>query len=321
MNIQMKREIELATNPRVGVNLYLALKGENGEVEIKRADLKEGETQNHLKQQFTETLRAEFLGSENVDDNLQIMELSVADERKEVLYHYDLKEIPQNLKYFFEFDNQREYSTFSFEEDDLIKVDAYLIVIGTQEHYCVLYKKFYPVFLLGRGSFCLIPSKQRFEEFDKELLRINSDYQFVRVGNEIYIKDLKVLEKFGCFRNIIEKEAAAALETIEALQILEESEGLKESLLEDISFARKLCKVKKTSPVLELNIPNNAIIEFTKQHPGLSGKLRYSEDGQKILLTTRKSQKLFLSLLDDSFLVSQLTNAYYSSLAKEKVEQ
>lgn len=317
----MRRYIEQATVANAGVNLYLALKGADGEIEIKRTDLKEGDTQDNLKKQFIDALRMEFVEIDTEDTGLQVLNLSDADERINTLYYYDLEEFPQSLKYFSEFDIQKRYATFSFEEDDLIKVDAYLIVIGTQEHHCVIYKKFYPVFLLGRGSFCLMPSKQRFEEFDKELLRINSDYQFIRVDGKIYIKDIKTLEKFGGFRNIIEKEANIALESIEEMEILEESEGLKESLLEDISFARKLCKVKKTSPVLELKIPNSTIIEFSKKHPGVAGKLRYSDDGQKILLTTKKSQQLFLSLLDDSFLVSELTNAFYSSLAKEKVGQ
>ena len=320
MIAQMRKHIEHATVNNAGINLYLALKGAEGKVEIKRADLKEGSTQYNLKKQFIDALRWEFI-EKSTEDEMHIVPLSTADERVDVLYHYDLDEFPQNLKYFSEFDTQNEYATFSFENDDLMKVDAYMIVIGTQDSYCVIYKKFYPVFLLGRGGFCVVPAKQRFEDFDKELLRINSDYQFIRINGQIYIKDIKTLEKFGGFKDIIEKEANIALQTIEGMEILEESEGLKESLLEDISFARKLCKVKKTSPVLELNIPNTAIIEFSKSHPGVAGKLRYSDDGNKILLTTKKSQQIFLALLDDSFLVSELTKSFYNSHTKEKVEE
>lgn len=61
------------------------------------------------------------------------------------------------------------------------------------------------------------------------------------------------------------------------------------------------------------------MVKFSKTHPGIKGKLRYSEDGNKILLTTKKSQEEFLKLLDDSFLISELTKYYYASMTKKKV--
>lgn len=174
--------------------------------------------------------------------------------------------------------------------------------------------------LLGRGSFCLIPSNSRFEEFDKDVLRISQDYQFIRIGTEIYIKDLNVLEKFGGFKDIIKKEAREAVDNIELIGILEDTKGLRELLESDLTFARKLCKVGKYSPVLSLNIPNETIIRFSNEHPGIAGQLKYSADGEHIKLNTKKSQKIFVKLLEDSYLTSELTRLYYDSIAKEMCE-
>lgn len=315
MKVQVKDIITAALREGTSINLFFALKQEDGGITVKRTELEDGDTQHNLKEQFVGLLMEDFTEKKE----LRIAEVSGADERGDVLYHYDMKTFPESLQYFSEFDYQMDYDTFSFGEDDLIDLDAYIICIGTQENYCVLYKKFYPVFLLGRGSFCLIPSQYRFQEFEKELLRVSRDYQFIRIGEDIYIKDINVLEKFGGFRKIIEKEASEAVEIIDTLQILEDSEGLQETLMEDVAFARKLCKVKRTSPVLNLNIDNETIIKFSKTHPGLVGQLKYNAEGNRIQLTTKKSKKLFLKLLDDSYLVSQLTNLFYDSIAKEQI--
>lgn len=315
MSADIQNRMKEILETKSGVNLFFALKQKDGSIGIRRADLKDGNTQKHLKAQFIRLLQEDFVDNEE----FQVLNVSDADDRKDVLYHYDMAEFPEALEYFSQFDYKENYPNFVFGTDDLIDLEAYIIVIGTQEKHCVLYKKFYPVFLLGRGSFCLLPSKQRFEEFDNEILRVSRDYQFLRIDGEIYIKDLKVLEKYGGFKKIIEKEASTAVDAIENLKILEESEILRESLEQDVTFARKLCKVGRTSPVLSLHISKDTIIEFSKTQPGLAGNLKYNEKGNRILLTTKKSQKLFVKLLEDDFLTSQLTNLYYDSLAKERI--
>lgn len=315
MNVAFKEKIQTILGEGVGINLFFALKQKEGKVKLKKADLEDGDTQELLLRQFVSMLQEDFINNED----LTIMEMSEADERNNVFYHYDLSEFPESFQYFSEFQYSEDYEMFSFAEDSLIDLDAYLIVIGSQENHCVLYKKFYPVFLLGRGSFCLIPSRKRFKKLEDEVLRVNRDYQYILVENEIYIKNLDVLERYGAFKEIIEKEAASAVKKIEELQILEETEVLTDTLTTDIAFARKLCKIGKSSPVLKLHIPNRDIIKFSKTHPGIKGVLKYNQSGDKILLTTKNSQKVFLKMMEDSYLVSELTKLYYDSMAKEQI--
>lgn len=297
----------------IGINLFFALKNKDGSISIKKGDLESGDTQNHLLKSFSDLLKDDFLQEE-----LQIISISGADERNNALYYYDMDDFPESLNYFKNFEYPNEYQKLNYENDDWKNIDALLIVIGNQEHHCILYKKFYPIFLLGRGSFCLIKSNKRLKEFDEELIRISTDYQFIRIDEDIIIKDIKVLEKFGGFRTVIENEAELAIDTISDLDILDEVEILKETMKDDLSFARRLVKVKRTSPVIAKKIPNLSIIEFSKTHPGLVNQFKYNDD--KILLTTKKSQKCFLKMLEDSYLTSELTKLYYDSLAKEMLE-
>jgi hypothetical protein len=91
------------------------------------------------------------------------------------------------------------------------------------------------------------------------------------------------------------------------------------SRLDDISFSRKLVRTARSSPVLGV-IPNARVIEFVNTHPALRGKFRLSDDGSKLKLDTKVSQDLFLKLLNDDFLQSELTKRYYASLAKDSLE-
>ena len=58
-------------------------------------------------------------------------------------------------------------------------------------------------------------------------------------------------------------------------------------------------------------------MEFTKTTSDLTGKFKYSEDGTKIRLDTKKSKDVFLKLMNDAFLRSELTEQYYEASAKD----
>lgn len=108
------------------------------------------------------------------------------------------------------------------------------------------------------------------------------------------------------------------MEIIKSLDLIEDIEVLNDSV-EEIAFARKLSKVKTSSPVIKNKIPKKVIVNFTKTNPALKGTFKYSDDGQKIRLDTKKSKLNFLKVLNDSFLYSQLTEQYYEALAKDDI--
>ena len=101
----------------------------------------------------------------------------------------------------------------------------------------------------------------------------------------------------------------------------ENNESLVDYTLEVPSFARKLSKVKKASPIFKLGISKEAIVEFTKNTPELAGKFKYSEDGTQIRLGTKKSKIAFLKLMNDAFLHSELTKQWYDASAKDNITQ
>ena len=58
-------------------------------------------------------------------------------------------------------------------------------------------------------------------------------------------------------------------------------------------------------------------MEFTKTTSELTGKFKYSEDGTKIKKKKKKSKDVFLKLMNDAFLRSELTEQYYEASAKD----
>ncbi|MBO5947444.1 DUF4868 domain-containing protein [bacterium] len=299
--------------------VYLLIKQDN-EYVAKLADLENGKTECEVTKLFKNFVDDTVMQNED----LQMCELSVADERSNALYHYDYEECPEELTVFKNFDIKNRVNNqdkFNFHNDNINNLYGYIIYFGTMENGFVLFKKHYPISLIKRDSFLLglIKANERFELIQgDDILRLNGDAQLMLIDGEIYVFDTKILEQSIKFNMLINKAADETIEAIDNLGLLEDIQVLRDSA-EEISFARKLSKVKKTSPIFSLNIPKETIVQFTKTTKELAGRFKYSDDGQTIRLDTKKSKEAFLKLINDSFLYSKLTKQYYETSTKDKL--
>lgn len=315
----LKKNIENIVSQPISAQVFLLLKQDDQFI-AKRADLENGKTETEVTKLFNEFILNKIVNN----DELQLCELSTADERTNALYHYDYDEYPEELKLFKEFDINSSISNidkFNFHKDNINSLYGYIIYLGTMENGIVLFKKHYSISLIRRDSFLLgiKKAKKRFELIQgDDILRLNGDAQLMLIDGEIYVLDTKVLEQNIKFSALINKAADETIAAIDVLGLLDDIQVLKDSA-EEINFARKLSKVKKTSPIFSLNIPKETIVQFTKTTKELAGRFKYSEDGQAIRLDTKKSKDAFLKLMNDSFLRSELTNQYYETSAKDKL--
>lgn len=154
----------------------------------------------------------------------------------------------------------------------------------------------------------------------EDIIRLNNTAQLLRLGDTIFVFDLKTLERNLGFSAFMQRTAIDTVEAIAELDILDDIEVLRDTL-EDLSFVRKLSKVKKASAIFKLGISKETIVEFTKTTPALAGKFKYSDDGAKIRLDTKKSKLAFLKLMNDAFLHSELTEQYYEASVKDNITQ
>lgn len=238
------------------------------------------------------------------------IDLTSWDERGEVIYRYDLDDEVKNkfLQLMNTAINPREI-IFNGNFKDIYGI---LHKIGTEDRYVVCYSQNIPLNtfsnkLLGfynRETFKLINSDTTF--------KLKDTVDLFLWNNEVYISNLKVAEKNFGVDVIIMDKANETIEKIKNIEILEDIEVLKERV-QELPFSRKLMRIKEDSPVLRL--PISKIINFTKKNQNTKG-FKYSKDG-KIILDTKKSQELFIKLLNDDFLHSQLTGMDYISNSKD----
>ena len=104
-------------------------------------------------------------------------------------------------------------------------------------------------------------------------------------------------------------------EQIAAVDLVEDIAKLRERAESDISFARKLVKVTTNALILNV-VDKDKIIQFARGHAYLSRRLKVSVDN-KFDLDKKTSQNLFIQLLDDAFLHSELSSNDYLSPGKD----
>lgn len=284
-----------------------------GIAEPRKLDIK-GEDLPELSQLFVSAIQSFIIAK----DDYTILPLSTADEREKCFYQYDL-DLPAELQLLEDTIGNDNLENFSFVDNQLSGINSLIIVLADDNNEIALFKKLSPVEVVGRGGYMLWKSNQRLERFDDQLLRISSRFQGARVNGEIIIIDLATIEKSFGFHDVITKEATKSLDVIRNLQLVSNIESLEE-LVNDLSFARKLTKVARNSPVIIHSIPNANIIAFSKSHPLTKKKMRYNEDGTQFNLDTRVSKDLLIKILNDDLLTSELTKLYYDSLAKDGIE-
>ncbi len=313
---ELKGVVSTILEQQRSIQLYLILKVDD-ELVLRLADIEDEDTAPEIQRMFEEFLKTTIVSNEDII----VRNLSVADESPNTIYEYDYNSYPEELELFKQFNikDAIKRDHFNFRTDNLNHLFGYIVYIGNMESGIVLFKKHYSVSLIKRDSFLLgaIKSSERFEKLPGEdIIRLSNDAQLLRVGDTIFVFDLKMLERNMGFSALIQQAAAEAVDAIEELDILDDIEVLRDTL-EEPSFTRKLSKVKKASPIFKLGITKDAIIEFTKKTPELAGKFKYNRAGTRIRLGSKRSKLTFVKLLNDAFLRSELTQQYYETFVKD----
>lgn len=307
----------------MGIQVFFIMKDAEDCI-VKKANIVNDATEGLLQAHRDNIIQLASMMEEGID-NLTVLDLSAADDRKSAIYRYDLDDRPQFFDAFKEIEEHQhdDYFTkengrfFDFSKDDLSQIDAFVILIGNDDNSIMIFRKNYSVNLFKRDRIYLIKeSDTRFNTMKDDFIRLDAKIDFLYVNGEVYIYNLDVLERFGDFHQIITSEATASLGDIDTLGLVSNLDVLY-GRVDDLRFARKLAKISKDSPVFK--VPQSDIIQFTKNHPFLKDKFKYTADGSQIELNTKLSQDNFIKLLNDDFLHSELTKVNYESPAKNRL--
>lgn len=311
---ELKDHVEGILGEEIGLKLFFIV--EDGESKLLKTVEVDDEVHNELLSNFNDKIQDELINNEE----LSLIDLLAADNRNNAIYSYDLDEKPVELSFIDDALNETVDSEFDFTDDEFNNLSAIIAVIGNHENQVALYKHHYPISLIKKDFGVNIfksGNNNRFVKLNKNILRINSKFDFFYLNGDLYVVNLKVLERFFGFTEAIVSMAENAISDIDDFELIDDT-SVFEQRLDDISFARKLAGALGATPVLG-SISNEDIITFVSSHPKLRNKIKLNEEGTRIILSSKVSQNLFIKLLNDDYLQSDLTHNQYESLAKDSI--
>jgi len=307
--IELKNKLCNCFTADACVEVYLGIKDRG----FKKARF-EKDVQKVLKTIFQKELDEKLLNNEDVN----LIPYSSYEDRTKDWAEYDL-DMPENLNFFEELMRINEVQNFSFEDDGLDNIESMVIVIGNAKSRVGIYKRVAKINIYTKNTGLFVRKGDNgFVTGNINFLRITNGIDMVKIADSLIIANLSILEKYFNITDIIFKAANKEINSIAELDIINDTTKLIE-LTGDIRYARKLTKISEVSPVIKKGITSAQIKKFvtSTKHP-LMSSLRFDEK-DRICLNSKKSAKVFIKLLNDDYLLSELTDAYYDSAVKEEL--
>lgn len=302
-----------------GALVFFAIRNEDGIV-LKKANII-NDVLTEIASGYRESIQAE-LNRFLQDDHMSVVNLSDRDERENVIYRYDIPDVEPS--YFAQMrepvaEDAPEYINdrlFQFDQESFGDIDYFVVMLGTEENHVVVYRDNFNVNLLkqARGRYYLNKSGTQITNLKEDILRMDSQIDCMLLDDDFFIVNLKNLNTSKEFATIIKDRANQSVDLIADLEYIDNVDGLRERL-DELSFARRLMKAMDGSPVIGL--PTPTVLDFVSNNPKLNNVLKV--EGGKIKLDTKKAQSAFVSLLNDDFLYSKLTNNDYESSSKDRL--
>lgn len=263
------------------------------------------------------------------NEDFSIVALSNLDNRKNVLAKFDYKEAhrpPIFDKLDKLFDSPSSYPDYKQEDLKGAFISLSSHSLGQK---ILIYKQFFEVATFVKQSkslASLIFQDNQFKVFENELLKIDPNYVFFRTGDEYYINSVDILIRSLGFKESIVSEAINAVEKIRLLDLVDNIERLNKRIKDEgkkdkgLAFSRKLMRCGQHSLVFKKNLTSQNIMTFIKKHPEISETFSYTPDGSKIFLRNQNEEKQLLRVLNDDYLLSELTAGLYQTEAKDLLQ-
>jgi len=310
---------EIQDSKTTNAVLYFLLRTANG-FQLRKADLEQD-----AQKELTHKEKLELIAPFQSDD-LKIKDLTTSDERREIVYLYNLKPLPPELDYLNTvLKPGSKIEKFDKKTDSLNDLKAMIVAIGDQNHKSSLYKFHFPTntyHTKGLSIFNAKTGSSRFEKLNEEIVRVGSNYEFISLNGNIYVTNLKILEKFFGYKEATIKSASEHLKKLETRGLISNIEIMEKRISElgDMTFSRKVIRALSHSPVIE-KVTNQQILDFVDKHHLLGRKIKLNEQKTQMILDTKTSQNFFMKLLNDDYLKSELTDLEYEAAAKDFVTE
>ena len=295
---------EIANLSNLSLNLYAIIKDWDTTIN-KKIDI-DRDTADWLTSKYS-SLAKSYLW-----DEVEFKEIwEYDDEANNVYYYFD--QCTDEMEFIKDID---WWIQDKFSIDELKKIDWIIVKIGNQDKFCNLYVPYYPIYLMDREKWAMIvPDNSQFKAFESDkILRFNNQITFLYYKDQqedlVLSFDFEKIEKYFWYEKEFINRANTKIETIDNLWFVSDISQLKGYIENKKSLRNKLIKIKQTSEVL--NKSTSEIKAFVESKTFLSSKVWFDSD-DKITITSEERARIFLKLLDDDYLRSDLTDWEYES--------
>jgi hypothetical protein len=269
---------------------------------------------------FVKSVKARVLD----DDEYVVEDYSTSLKREDVLHVYDLNDqLTDEMKKMKEVEDIQVPEYFDKSQTKIEIINGVYIIIkdNDNQHSLTIYKSITNVDKAYTAStFFIFGSQNRqFERQKDTMLKITPAFQMMQVDGSIILTDISKLEKPLHLDAILERETARDVTTISGAIVMSTSHLLK--VCKKPKLCKKLRHALQKSKVVKLledgTLTGAQIVNFVETKTNL--KFKYNRSKTKFQLGTDVEAERFIKLMDDDYLMSELTGEKYDSPDKDAI--
>ncbi|EKO3474970.1 DUF4868 domain-containing protein [Vibrio fluvialis] len=270
---------------------------------------------------FCNDLRKKYTES----DDFEVDKLSTFEERPHSLYAYDfsVKEMPAEFKLTKQIIEKKPTTIipkYQVKANKLTGICGAIVLLtkGISES-IAFYQHIFPVSLLGpdKGVLNLTTHATRLIELKNDVLKLNTKFVFMQCKYGYLVENVGVLETNLHFKKAINTRAKKYAGEILNMGLVEDTTVILDRIEKEPTYAKKLISAYKNSMVISQKIPSTDMIAFAQKKEYYSKYLKPNKNGKSFVIDGVTKSKRFLELLNDNFLISELTNTEYLARSKK----
>ena len=247
-----------------------------------------------------------------VDEEVELDSIDNIADNKNCLYWIEQSEDYQP----FTFVENTDQITAEFSLTGTSQLKGFVFRFNLNDTHFFAFQKISGVSFIRHANnvYVFFNNNNTYDIMGKDILRINNVVDMLLINRTIIAKNMRVLQDEFGFERKVRSDANQAITSIEAIGILADSTKLYSFVSKTkLTNATKFMKVKN-SPVMRMD--KNVLAEKIKAHKRYSGMFTFDANNQ-IIINSEKDVGKLLSMLNDDYLRSDLTDSEYDSPSKK----
>lgn len=162
--------------------------------------------------------------------------------------------------------------------------------------------------------YALLNGQNRYEPLIVDVVRFDNKMDLLIIGNSIFTKKINLLQSEFGFDKYIRTEANKEFNKIDKIGILSSSDSLKKMMTASkLTTAKKLLNIKSSKAT---SFSKDELYNRIRNHSYYKDKFKFDENNHTLIVKSQKDINLFLKMVNDDFLHSELTDADYETNSK-----